>query len=266
MFIQKNPLTMVGLIDKCWLFTYQTPEADALRLLPAPLLPVAHRGSAFWNVVVCHVDAMRPKGAPRQFGMSYWHVAYRLYVRYPASDGTETQGLYFVRSDCDSKLMAAAGNIMTDFNFHTATVDIDDGRIRVGSDTAHGDAVVRDTAPSTLPPYSAFDHLDQAARFLKYKPFGISVDDRGVGSIVRIVRDERAWHARLVDFDADWQFFKGIEARPEICYEVDPIDYQWNRAYHVRPLNQLALGRDPCGSADTSGTAKRLRGLATPPN
>jgi len=236
MLIQKNPLTMVGAIDRCWLFTYQTPEADAQRLLPKPLLPVTYRGSAFWNVVVCHVDRMRPKGTPQALGMSYWHVAYRLYVRYPTVDGPEIQGLFFVRSECDSKLMAMAGNIMTDFNFHTADITVDGGHIDVDTADSHSHAVVGHTAPSALPPYSAFDHLDQAARFLKYKPFGISVDSHGTGNIVRIVRDERAWHARLVDAQADWTFFADKNVRPEICYEVDPIDYQWNRAYRVRPV------------------------------
>jgi len=251
MLIQKNPLTMVGTIDRCWLFTYQTPEADAQRLLPYPLLPVTYRGSAFWNVVVCHVDGMRPKGAPKALGMCYWHVAYRLYVRYPTGtrvrtpdspvvDGPEIQGLYFVRSECDSKLMAMAGNIMTDFNFHTAEITVDNGRIDVDGADCQGHTVVSESAPSALPPYSAFDHLDQAARFLKYKPFGISVDTHGTGNIVRIVRDERAWHARLVEAQADWSFFADKDVRPEICYEVDPIDYQWNRAYRVRPAVQHA--------------------------
>ena len=246
MLIQKNPITMVGLIDRCWLFTYQTPADEAERLLPYPLLPVTHRGFAFWNVVVCHVDRMRPKGLPPALGMSYWHVAYRLYVRYPAAvpgcaarlpavDGAEVQGLYFVRSDCDSRLMSTAGNVMTDFNFNAAGVNVDGGQIEIGGD-APATAVVHDTSPIGLPPNSAFDHLDQAARFLKYKPFGISVDAHGNGNIVRIVRDERQWHARLVDFDANFAFLAGKNTRPEICYEVDPIQYQWNRAYRVRPL------------------------------
>lgn len=233
--MRKNPITMVGTIDRCWLFTYQTPEAEAARHLPPSLKPLTHRGYAFWNVVVCHVDRMRPKGAPKWMGVSYWHVAYRLYVRYLAQGGEEIQGLYFVRSDCDSPLMAAAGNVMTDFNFHTASVRVDNGHIDVDADGAHASATVFDEAPESLPPNSAFDHLDQAARFLKYKPFGISVDADGSANVVRIVRDERAWHARLVRAETEFAFFDGIDVRPEICYEVDPIDYQWNRAYRVKP-------------------------------
>jgi hypothetical protein len=111
--IRKNPITMKGRIDRCWLFTFQAPEAEARALLPRPLVPVTREGFAFWNVVVCRVEAMRPRGVPGFLGMSYWHVAYRLYARFGAEEG-----LYFVRSDCDSGFMATMGNVMTDFNFH----------------------------------------------------------------------------------------------------------------------------------------------------
>jgi hypothetical protein len=184
---------------------------------------------------------MRPKYVPQPLGVSYWHVGYRLYVRYPTASGDEIQGLYFVRSDCDNTLMSIAGNVMTDFNFHIAPVHVDGvagsrTRIEIASPDSPATAIVRTESPLSLPPHSAFDHLEQAARFLKYKPFGISVDRHETGNIVRIVRDEHAWRARLVEVEtAQWSFFADKNVRPEICYEVDPIEYQWNRAYRVRP-------------------------------
>lgn len=236
----KNPVTMVGMIDRCWLFTFHTPEENAARLLPYPLVPVTHRGCAFWNVVVCHIEGMRPKGIPRFLGASYWHAGYRLYARYPTDRGEEIQGLYFVRSECDSAVMTTAGNLLTDFNFHTAPIRARETDASVDIDIESVDAPARVTvcrnSPATLAPDTVFDHLDQAARFLKYKPYGISLDRSGGGNIVRIVRDEHAWRARLVQArSAEWKFLADKNVRPEICYEVEPIQYQWNRAYHVRP-------------------------------
>src|SRR5437763_16699429 len=118
--LPKNPLTIIGTLDRCWLFVYQTPIEEARALLPRELEPVTHGGCAFWNVVVCHLRQMRPKPLPAFLGVSYWHVAYRFHVRFRPRSGPPVEGLYFVRSDCDSPLMTWAGNLLTDFNFHTA--------------------------------------------------------------------------------------------------------------------------------------------------
>ena len=48
--------------------------------------------------------------------------------------------------------------------------------------------------------------------------------------MVHITRDESAWRSRLVRVEAaDWAFFRGQDVEPEICYEVEPILYQWDR-------------------------------------
>ena len=45
-----------------------------------------------------------------------------------------------------------------------------------------------------------------------------------------IRRDEAAWKSRLVTVvEARWSFLEGRTVRPEICYEVAPIAYQWAR-------------------------------------
>jgi hypothetical protein len=52
---------------------------------------------------------MRPAGLPAALGIGYWHVAYRLLVRAKLRSGEEITGLYFVRSEADQPLIAAAG-------------------------------------------------------------------------------------------------------------------------------------------------------------
>lgn len=248
----KNPLTMVGTLDRCWLFTYQTPLDEARPLVPPALELVTREGCAFWNVVVCHLRAMRPKGFPAFLGASYWHVAYRLYVSLHPAEGRPIEGLYFARSDADSRLMVLAGNLLTDFRFHPAAVRITEDpaprpldinrsaapavcqtsllRIAIDSPDAPAQMTLDRIQSPELPPHSAFSSLEEAAAFLKYKPFGISLTRRGQANVVAIRRDEAAWRSRLVQVvSADWRFFEGNTVRPEICYEVAPIDYQWNR-------------------------------------
>ena len=235
MLWQKNPVTVVGHLAQCWLFTYRTPLATARRLLPAPLEPVEFGGFAYWNIVVSRIAAMRPLGFPAFVGVGYWHVAYRLYARFQPESGPALEGLYFLRSDCDSAPMILAGNVMTDFNFHHARVSAlrraGADYLRIASPDAPAHAILQSHAPAALPPGSPFASLDEAAARLKYKPNGLSLAPGGAVNVVQIVRDEAAWRGRLVTVEsAHWAFLDDYEAYPEICYAVAPIDYRWNRA------------------------------------
>jgi hypothetical protein len=178
---------------------------------------------------------MRPWGFPAFVGVGYWHVAYRFYARFRPKGGEPIEGLYFVRSDCDSLPMTLAGNVLTDFNFHTAGVRVREREgaqyLRIDSDEAPARAALRMSAPPGLPEGSPFGSLGEAAGALKYKPNGLSVGRDGAVNVVRISRDEAAWRAWLVTVEAaQWQFLDRYEVYPEICYEVAPIDYRWNRA------------------------------------
>lgn len=243
MIWQKNPLTVVGELDRCWLFTYRTPIEYARKLLPRPLEPVTHAGYAFWNIVVCHISAMRPRHFPAFVGVDYWHLAYRLYVRLPLEHSESIEGLYFLRSDCDQRLMSLAGNLLTDFHFHTAPLlirqDQEALEIRLESPDAPAHARLLPGVAPQLAEHSAFASLDEAAAFLKYKPYGISLDKAGRANVVHITRNEQVWRNRLVQVEcADWAFLHGQDFHPEICYGVEPILYQWDRRhiYDVRSV------------------------------
>ncbi|HEU5376702.1 MAG TPA: DUF2071 domain-containing protein [Ktedonobacteraceae bacterium] len=244
MLWQKNPLTMVGNLDRCWLFTYRAPVEKVRKLLPQGLEPVTHAGYAFWNIVVCHISSMRPRHIPGFPGISYWHLAYRIYVRLPLAEGRTIEGLYFLRSDCDRRLMALAGNLLTDFHFHTAPLRVqqDPEGLEIKVEVADAPAHVR-LLPDVKPQYdprSAFVSLEEAAAFLKYKPYGISLGKAGCANVVHITRDESAWRSSLVQVEfARWSFLREQDTQPEICYAVEPIRYQWDRGriYPLRSQN-----------------------------
>jgi hypothetical protein len=234
MLWQKNPITVTGTLDRCWLFTYRTPVEQARTLLPRPLELVTHGQYAFWNIVVCHISSMRPVHFPALIGVDYWHVAYRLYARLPLAQGDALEGLYFLRSDCDQHLMALAGNLLTDFHFHTAAFQLQRSQEALEMHLISPDmpaelCLLPDVAPR-LEPHSAFASLDEAATFLKYKPYGLSLNSAGAANVVHITRDEPSWRSRLVSVEyANWAYLREYDVQPEICYEVEPIDYQWDR-------------------------------------
>lgn len=239
MILQKNPFTVRGRLHRCWLFVYRTPVASIRALLPAQFDPVTREGFAFWNIVVCEIGGLRPAFLPAAVGLGYWHVAYRLHVRAQPEGGAAIEGLHFLRSDCDSVLVALAGNIVTDFRFHHALISISGetsgiaGKIRARGGDA--DFQLGSETPSSLNPGSPFASLDSAAEWLKYKPFGLSPCSDEAINVVRVARDEAAWRSRLVTVEkARWEFLEPYETALELCYEVEPIDYQWERGRIVR--------------------------------
>lgn len=229
-----NPLTMVGKIDKCWLFTYQTPIDDVKNLLPKNLSLVTYQNFAFWNVVISHIKSMRPKGIPKLFGLDYWHIAYRLYVKFQTSEGKVIEGLYFLHSDCDSSLITMAGNLLTNFNLHPANIFIKENtldlEINIRSSYTPAKIILQPNIDAKLPAHSAFPSLEEAGSFLKYKPNGIAINPDASANIIHISRREEDWRYRLVDVKtAEWSFFKDKNIKPEVCYQVEPIDYMWNK-------------------------------------
>jgi hypothetical protein len=234
MLLQKNPLPMRGLLERCWLFAYQTPAEDVQPLLPPRLEPVTHQGLAFWNVVVCRVHSLRPTLLPGWLGLASWHIAYRLYVRFQPQAGDPIEGLYFVRSDCNSRCITLLGNLLTDYHFHSAAIHMREGTstrtIQVDSPAASAYIALRPKVPVELPDYSAFASLEEASSFLKYQPAGISIRPDGSANIVHISRDEGNWQSVPVHVEtAQWDFFEQQRARLELCFQVDPIKYRWNR-------------------------------------
>lgn len=230
---------MVGILNRCWIFNYHTTPKEAQKHLPPGLEPITHHGHAFWGVVVSQVKAMRPRHFPSFTGVGYWHVGYRLHVRFHPSEGEPLEGIYFVRSDASSPLMTTAGNLMTRFQFHTAKINIQDSgksvEIKIESESAPAHARIHRVQP-TLPTHSAFATLREAHQFLQYEPRGISIEPNGDANIVQITRNEDDWRSTLVEAEeAHWSFFKDKEVHAEICYEVDPIAYQWNRGtlHHI---------------------------------
>jgi hypothetical protein len=237
MKIPRHPFAVCGRIAQCWLFVHRVPVEDVRVLLPAPLELVTHGGFAFWNVVVCRLTNMRPFPLPAAFGIGYWHVAYRLHARLAG----KIEGLYFVGSECDRTLVTWSGNLLTDFRFRTARIRVEASERSVDGSVGAARFRIDRTSTPAFADGSPFATLDEAAQALEYPPRALCPTDDGSVSVVQVRRDPAAWRWRNVAAtEARWVLPGLAEAPLELCYEIEPIDYRWERAQRVK-------GR-PCAS------------------
>jgi len=232
--------TIRGRIDRCWLFVFRTPASAVAGLLPPTLDLVTVDGFAFWNVVTCELSAMRPAGLPGWLGLSYRHVAYRLHVTARTAAGSMIEGLHFIRSDCDRRLVEVVGNLATDFRFHPARIRFMENAAAVSGEIESPDARAHFRIDRTVPPSltagSPFSTLAAAARALEYRPAAISAAGPAAVEIVRVRRDAATWKWRPVHVaESRWQFLDHRPVQLELCYEVAPVEYIWERS-RIEPV------------------------------
>ena len=246
-------LTMLGRLSECVLLVYRTPADHVRHLLPRGLELNQQGEWAFWNVVACRVDNLRPAGWPRWWGVNYQQVAYRLYVRARTAGRKTVEGLYFVRSDADHRWLARAGNCLSDFRFHPCRITLVADRatlfLRVKNTRDRtGEAELRASLAEvpSLPESSCFSSPSESERFLKYCPLGLSCTDGGERlKLAEVMRDDSAWQERPIKVvKARWSFFERLR-HPELVLEratrVAPIDYAWRLGRQVKLSPRRAI-------------------------
>jgi uncharacterized protein YqjF (DUF2071 family) len=201
-----------------WLTQVQTHWVDAVslnyavdperlaRLLPAPVEPEVHRGSAWVQVLMSSLRDMRPQGLVPLLGVCFYQASYRAAVRYRDAQGEWRRGGYFVRSETNDPVMRRVGNALTEFKFHEfgearmvmaregelLTVAVDPEPAFPGGKLVG----VFDTRPSTQPPAgSVWESLEAL-----HEPLVECYDALGVadGFVYVLTIDREPWNARFV--------------------------------------------------------------------
>ncbi|MEM9418522.1 MAG: DUF2071 domain-containing protein [Planctomycetota bacterium] len=251
-------LTMTGRLTDCVLLSYRTPAKTVAGLIPDGLELVTRGPWAFWNIVACRVEAMRPAfpgavDAPAALGVTYHHVAYRLLVQAMTDRADVRKGLYFIRSDADARVLGAVGNWTTDFKFHAADIALDANQeaysLDVQTNDGRADARLRfDHTPPRLEMDSCFPTLQDAQEFLKYQPYALAaVGDAGRRRlrIAEVQRDEAAWVETPVSVsEAKFGLFDQLGQSEHVQFElatrVAPMDYIWKLGRTETLLGQRA--------------------------
>jgi uncharacterized protein YqjF (DUF2071 family) len=225
---------------------YAVPPAALAALLPPPLEPEVHRGSAWVQVLVSSLRDMRPHGLPSLFGACFYQASYRAAVRYRGADGAWRRGGYFVRSDTNNEVMRAVGNRLAEFRFHdfggaTMSMIREGDRLIVGIEPLRPGGrlvAVVPTLPLAAPPEGSVwrSVADLHEPLVEcYDAFGV---DEASGHVYILTIDRDPWHAAFVrpaelycEY-VDTGPLGGCGARLDSVLHVRECEYRW------RPLRR----------------------------
>ncbi len=100
--------TIKGIIDRRLLINYQVDEEVLSKYLPEPFKPKLIRGKGIAGICLIRLKEIRPKGFPKQIGISSENGAHRIAVEW--YENTELkEGVFIPRRDTSSKWNALAG-------------------------------------------------------------------------------------------------------------------------------------------------------------
>lgn len=229
----KHPFPVQTCFRQCFLVNFSIEPAVLAAALPTPLVPDTYGGRAWLSVVIARMERMRPVGVPGMLGITYNQVVYRAVVRCG-----DRRGVHFLRSDADSRIMAALGNAMSFFAFHHARIIFGDhaaGTVSVRSADGTADIEARFANPRPrLPSSSAFADLDEAKQWLVELFDAFHPRTPRLVDVVSIRRND--WRLTVVDdeigryafMDGSGMFPRGTTAIDSI-FAVKDLTYRWNR-------------------------------------
>ena len=241
-------------VQTCWIdaisVNYAVDPAVLAAMLPKPLTPEIHKGTAWVQVLMSSLRDMRPQGMPSLFGVNFYQVSYRAAVTWNDPSGARRRGGYFVRSETNHPVMRAVGNKLVEFKFHdfgaAEMVMMRDGeRLTIGVDPpSDGKPMGKlvgmfDTRPLDGPPAgSVWTSLAEVHEPLVecYDALGV---DRENGWLYILTIDRDPWRAVFVkpeEIYCEW-----AEALPKGAARLDSVLHVRECPYRWRPLRREKL-------------------------
>ena len=112
-----------GRIDRRILINYQIDKEVLENYLPKPFKPKLVNGKGIAGICLIRLKEIRPKGLPKQIGISSENGAHRIAVEW-TENGIQKEGVYIPRRDTSSKLNSLVGGIVFPGIHHLANFTV----------------------------------------------------------------------------------------------------------------------------------------------
>ena len=167
-----------GIIDRRILINYQVDKEVLENYLPKPFKPKLVNGKGIAGICLIRLKEVRPKGLPKQVGISSENGAHRIAVEW-IENGEKKEGVFIPRRDTSSKLNAWAGGTIFPGIHHLAefTVKESNGHYDISflsKDKTNLSIQAKET--SDWNGESVFEDLATASKFFENGSVGYSPD------------------------------------------------------------------------------------------
>ncbi|HTE06517.1 MAG TPA: DUF2071 domain-containing protein [Planctomycetota bacterium] len=239
--LRRHPIPIRAFFRHSLVLTYAFPEALLAPLLPDGLALDTHEGCGFLAIALVQTQSLRPVGLPAFLGRDFFLSGYRIFSRYRRADGRTLRGLRILRSDADSRLMVAAGNLLTHYRYRkcVAACRRTPQALEIEITTPHAEADLAVRAelaePATAPPEgSPFADLQVARRFAGPLPFTFD-SEPGCDGMVLIEGVREHWHPTPVRVHVSRCTFlqrppfDAVAPRLANAFLIENVPYRWKR-------------------------------------
>jgi len=222
-----------GIIDRRILINYQV-EAEILNhYLPKPFQPKLVKGKGIAGICLIRLKEIRPKGLPKQIGISSENGAHRIAVEWE-ENGVIKEGVFIPRRDTSSRLNSWVGGRLFPGVHHLAKFSVQEKEENYQvSFTSDDDTFLSIKAKETATwnNESVFDNLPDVSKFFEKGSVGYSPDKHCYEGLK--LKTEN-WKVSLLEVESvQSSFFENKRIFPEGSIKFDNallmknIQHEW---------------------------------------
>ncbi|MEL7118183.1 MAG: DUF2071 domain-containing protein [Bacteroidota bacterium] len=232
--------TIKGIIERRILINYQIDEEVLSNYLPKPFKPKLVNGKGIAGICLIRLKEIRPKGFPKQIGISSENGAHRIAVEWE-ENGALKEGVFIPRRDTSSKLNAMAGGTVFPgiHQFAKFSVKEENESYEVSFRSEDG-TYLSITAHNTNKwnNESVFEDLDCASKFFENGSIGYSPDkDAFEGLELKTLN----WKVSMLETESvKSSFFQNEKIFPKGSVKFDNallmknIEHEWSGLKKIR--------------------------------
>lgn len=235
-----------GIIDRRILINYQIDEEILSNYLPKPFKPKLVNGKGIAGICLIRLKEIRPKGLPKQIGISSENGAHRIAVEWE-ENGALKEGVFIPRRDTSSKLNALAGGTLFPGIHHLAKFTINENNETyevsfVSEDKTFLSIKAKETKKWNTE--SVFKDLNGVSNFFKNGSIGYSPDKNDFDGLE--LKTEN-WKVSLLDVESvKSSFFEDEKIFPKGTVKFDNallmknIEHEWIGLKKIKTIDNNA--------------------------
>lgn len=234
-----------GVIDRRILINYQVDKEVLENYLPKPFKPKLVDGKGIAGICLIRLKEIRPKGFPKQVGISSENGAHRIAVEW-TEKGELKEGVYIPRRDTSSKLNALAGGTIFPGIHHLAEFSVKESAGNYKVSFISDDETSLSIEASETDHWneeSVFENLNAVSDFFENGSIGYSPDKKDFDGLEL---KAYKWKVSLLDVkEVQSSFFENEDIFPKGSVKFDNallmknIEHEWIGLKKIKTTNTI---------------------------